>query len=306
MSSVHPEAPSKVKASSGPRSGPSRGEDAPATALKAQVIENFKRLYPMPHVVVKARRVMADPNSSVEQLAAVLRADPALAGRIVKVANSAYYRRRGPVASVQQAAALLGLRNVSQIITLVSHSKMLGQALEGYGLEAGDLWRHSLRTAVFSEELSARAGGEYASEAFLAGLMHDAGKIILNATLLEQSGNGPVAGFGAEGVRAETRILGFDHADIGSELCIKWQLPMALANALRYHHMPHLSADNGLAYVLNLADFLAHRGSELEEGPEAWSVVQSPLSRLGFEPKDALAALTAVESRLEALEEDTL
>jgi HD-like signal output (HDOD) protein len=271
------------------------------------VIENFKNLYPMPHVMAKARRVMADPNAGFDRLAHVLRADPGLAGRIVKVANSAYYRRRGNIASVQQAAALLGMRVVSQIITLVSQSRMLGQALSGYDMEAGALWRHSLATAVLAEVLAGRAGGEYASEAFLAGLMHDAGKIILNP-YLEQSGSVVRSGAGSrtEAVEAEIRTLGFDHADIGSELCIKWQLPVVLANAIRFHHMPRLSVDNGLAYILELADFLAHRMAAPPADSEAWDGVAHSLDRLRLTPEKAAGTIQDVEARLEMLEEETL
>ena len=295
------------------REGPaSPGRDRPAaspvrTVPKAMVIENFKTLYPMPHVVAKAHRVIADPNSSLDRLAHVLRADPGLAGRIVKVANSAYYRRRGNIASVQQASALLGLHVVSQIITMVSQSRMLGQALSGYDMEAGELWRHSLATAIFAEILAGKTGGEYSSEAFLAGLMHDAGKIILNP-YLHRCGEAVKADSGSRtaAVDAEIRILGFDHADIGSELCIKWQLPVGLANAIRFHHMPRLSVDNGLAYILELADFLAHRMVAPPDRPDAWDVVADTLDRLGITPEKAAGMTAAVEERLEMLEEDTL
>lgn len=291
---------------------PSHGPDRPAasrarTVPKAMVIENFKTLYPMPHVMAKAHRVIADPNSSLDRLAHVLRADPGLAARIVKVANSAYYRRRGNIASVQQAAALLGMRVVSQIITMVSQSRMLGQALSGYGMEAGELWRHSLATAIFAEILAGKTGGEYSSEAFLAGLMHDAGKIILNPHL-DRCGEVVQADADSRSaaVDEEIRVLGFDHADIGSELCIKWQLPVGLANAIRFHHMPHLSVDNGLAYILELADFLAHRMVATSDRPDAWHEVADTLDRLGLSPEKAAGTTFAVEERLEMLEEETL
>jgi len=297
----------------GPKEVPaSRRRDRPAArpdraVHKATVIENFKTLYPMPHVMAKAHRVIADPSSSLDRLAHVLRADPGLAGRIVKVANSAYYRRRGNIASVQQAAALLGMRVVSQIITMVSQSRMLGQALSGYDMEAGELWRHSLATAIFAEILAGKTGGEYSSEAFLAGLMHDAGKIILNP-YLDRCGEvvRTDAAPRSAAVDEEIRILGFDHADIGSELCIKWQLPVGLANAIRFHHMPHLSVDNGLAYILELADFLAHRMVAPPDRPEAWHEVADTLDRLGLSPEKAAGTTFAVGERLETLEEETL
>ncbi len=277
--------------------------------LKARVIENFKRLYPMPHVMVKARRIMNDPHADFSTLANVLRADPALAGRVLKVANSAYYRRRGSISSIQQAAALLGMRVVGQIVTLVSQSRMLGQALAGYGLSAGDLWQHSLAVATVSELLARQTGAGDSSEAFLGGLMHDAGKIILNPYLIERAGIGPAArrAAGLEALDMEQALLGFDHADIGSELCIKWQLPTPLANAIRFHHMPHLSSENIMAYVLHLADFMAHRSSSrpAEDDDASWDDMAAPLAFLGLTPAQASAMIESADERLETLEEDT-
>ncbi len=274
--------------------------------LKAQVIDNFKRLYPMPHVMIKARRIISDPKAGFEQLSAVLQADPALAGRIVKVANSAYYRRSGNISSVRHATTLLGLRLVTQIITMVSQSKKLGQAVSGYGMEAGVLWRHSLSVAILSELLARKIGWVDRSEAFLAGLMHDAGKIILDSYLLERAGGRPASPvFGDEAVDMETRTLGFDHADIGCELCIKWQLPIILANAIRFHHMPHISGDNELAYILYLADYTVHRLDDLPEDSESWSEAENVLTYLGLSRKDAAEAAAMVSEHLETLEEDT-
>ncbi len=274
---------------------------------KTQVIENFKRLYPMPHVMIKARNIIADPKAGFEQLAAVLQADPAVAGRIVKVANSAYFRRSGNISSVRQATTLLGLRLVTQIITMVSQSKKLGQAVSGYGMEAGVLWRHSLSVAILAELLARQTGWKDRSEAFLAGLMHDAGKIILDSYIVELDGDDHRSApfFGQDAVGMEIRLLGFEHADIGCELCIKWQLPIILANAIRFHHMPHMSGDNKLAYILNLADYTVHRLEDLSEDSWAWCEVENVLTYLELSRKEATEAAAMVTERLETLEEDT-
>ncbi len=299
----HPSRPSPREGSAG-----TAPRHASTNLLKARVIENFKRLYPMPHVMVKARRIMNDPQADFSTLANVLRADPALAGRVLKVANSAYYRRRGSISSIQQAAALLGMRIVGQIVTLVSQSRMLGQALAGYGLSAGDLWQHSLAVATISEFLARQTGAGDSSEAFLGGLMHDAGKIILNPYLIERTGMGPGArsADGLEALDMEQALLGFDHADIGCELCIKWQLPTPLANAIRFHHMPHLSSENAMAHVLHLADFMAHRSSgRPAEDDASWDDMDAPLAFLGLTPGQASAVMERAGERLETLEEDT-
>ena len=277
-------------------------------SLRMRVIQNVKRLYPMPHVMIKAREIMGDPRADFSRLANVLQADPALAGRVLKIANSAYYRRRGNISSVQQAATLLGMQVVGRIVTMVSQSRMLGRSLTGYGLDAGVLWRHSLAVAVLSELLAQLSGAGDRSEAFLAGLMHDSGKIILNPYLIEAARINPngAGESGSDAVDTEQALLGFDHADIGCEVCIKWQLPVLLANAIRFHHMPHLSSENAMAYVIHLADFMAHHENDLSPDDAVWDRMDASLAFLGLTPARAISLIESAEDRLETLEEDTL
>jgi predicted Zn finger-like uncharacterized protein len=198
------------------------GED-----LKREVTANLKKLYPMPHIMLKARALAANPEADLRQISAILRTDPALASRVLKVANSAYYGRSGKVASLLDAAVLLGVRMLVQIITLVSTSKMLGSALRGFELDSGCLWRHSLTVAVTSATIASRTGLPLRDEAFMAGLLHDAGKIILDPYVIERKSaydalrkyhpNNPLL--------AEQAVLGFDHAETGFALCQKWNIP---------------------------------------------------------------------------------
>jgi len=273
-------------------------------ALKKDVVDNLKKLYPMPHVLLKARTLITgrDNFKSLENL---LNTDPALAGRVLKIANSAYYGLSGKVSSIQMAATVLGSDTLLQIITLLGHSKMLGRDLQGYSQEAGNLWKHSLAVAICAKLIEETFNPRNGEDAFLAGLMHDAGKIILDSYLLERQ---PLFKRYKELTRApitdaEARILEFTHADIGCELCRKWNLPDPLATAIKYHHTPAESGGNRLAYILNLAN---HMAKEITLGREEPSAL----------PDEALEFLSVTEIGLtdlarkaaeafEYLEEDT-
>lgn len=274
--------------------------------LIEDVGKNLKRLYPMPHVTYKARKLINSEKVGFQQISNILKTDPALAARILKVANSSYYGMRGEISSLHHASTLLGAKTLIQIITLVSQSRALGKSLYGYGIQSGDMWKHSLQSAVCANILSVKSSTEDEEDSFFAGLMHDSGKIILDQYVQEREKVfkrymiTAQTGF----LKAEQRILGFDHAYTGYELCQKWNLPEKLAHAIRYHHNPFASGGNRLAYILYIANYMA-RISDDEEDEWDQNRIVDALSFLGFSHSDLSGLMEEAFNAVEALEEDT-
>ena len=273
-------------------------------SLKEAVVKNLKKLYPMPHILLKARNLITG-KKSFKSLENLLNTDPALAGRVLKIANSAYYGMSGKVSSIQMAATVLGSDTLLQIITLVGHSKMLGRSLEGYGLSSGDSWKHSLAVAICARLVQGTIQHQHGDDAFFAGLMHDAGKIILDNYILERRGlfKRYTALTRVSMTTAEAKILEFTHADIGCELCLKWNLPPAMAEAIKYHHTPSASGNNQGAYILHIADHMAHTitDTQKKERPLPTEALKYlPITEIGM--KDLMRK---AEEALENLEEDT-
>lgn len=274
-------------------------------ALNKKVVGNLKKLYPMPHVTYKARKLINSSNASFLEIGNILKTDPALAGRILKVANSAYYRMSGEISSIQHAATMLGGDTLIQVITLVSNSKMLGKSLSGYDINSGDLWKHAITTAVCANILSIKRSPEDEEDSFFAGLMHDSGKIILDSYIVERQEifNRYLSKSKSPFQKAESLILGFNHAHTGYELCLKWNLPKRLAGAIKHHHNPSATGDNKLAYVLNIANYMA---KPLNNNPdENMDQIKLSLKYLGFSESDMDALKEEAYNAVEALEEDT-
>ena len=235
-------------------SGLSTGEN-----LRKMILSSIEDLPPMTQVAQKAREVVSDPDSDFKDLAKVIETDPAIASKILKIANSAYYGSVGTVASVQQASVLLGVKTLQELLTLACAAGLLSGELEGYDLEAGEMWKHSLAVAAATRIIALKDHPALAEDAFSAGLIHDAGKLILSPYVNERKDVFLML-MEPEDVSflsAECKILGFDHAEIASDVCEKWQIPKHISTAIRYHHYPESSNGNGLAYILHVADAVA-------------------------------------------------
>lgn len=240
-------------------STPLAKEQPSGKALRNRILRSISDLPPMPQTVFKGREIMANPSSSFKELAKVLETDQAIAAKVLKLANSAYYGLSGKVASIQHASVVLGHKTLGEILTIAGASGLLGDVLKGYKLEGGDLWRHSLAVAFGSKIIANKQNPALADDAFAAGLIHDIGKLILDQYIFERKE--VFEEFMADGqqsfLAAEKQILGFDHSEIASEVCKSWNVPQTLTIAIRYHHDPSRSQGNELAYMVHMADAIA-------------------------------------------------
>lgn len=228
-------------------------------ALQKIIMRRLKELPPMPQVMFKAREVMNDPKSNFKALSDILETDQAMAARVLRLSNSAYYGLAGKVSSVQHASVLLGYKTVGEIVSMAGSSTLLGDSLEGYKLDSGDLWQHSLSVALSSKIIAKKIKPEIENDAFAAGLIHDSGKIVLDKYLMER--HSLFEDFMKDGQKtfldAEKNILGFDHSEIAALMCQSWKIPNTLTNAICYHHYPARSKDSILAYIVHVADSLS-------------------------------------------------
>jgi len=167
-------------------STPSAKEESSGEDLKKRILKSVGDLPPMPQTVFKVREIISDPNSSFKELSDILETDQAMATRVLKIANSAYYGLSGKVSSIQHASIVLGHKTLGELMTMAGTSGILANKLEGYGLEAGDLWRHSMGVAFGSKIIATKKNPTLANDAFAAGLIHDAGKLILDQHVLER------------------------------------------------------------------------------------------------------------------------
>jgi putative nucleotidyltransferase with HDIG domain len=241
--------------------------------LIRKIIANTTSLPAIPEVMLKVQQLIKHPGTSPAQLAKIIETDPAMVTGILKVANSAYYGFRGKVSTIQHASALFGTRRLAELITAISAGGVLGKAMDGYGLKAGDMWRHSIAVACTAGEIAAVLGIDPLDSAYMAGLLHDMGKIILDPYVRERKVlfDHYYSNFRERAVQdAERDILGFDHAVIAAILCENWNLPRSISFGIRHHHQPASAGGQQLSHIVHLADYITNQAAEGAAGRKAF------------------------------------
>ncbi len=212
------------------------------------LVRQVRDLPALPAAVVRVMQLTDDPKAGTADVARAMASDQALAARVLRLANSAFYGSSRRISTVSEAVTTLGMRTTRNLVMATSCQEMLEQDIAGYALPRGALWRHSLACASAARALAQRARYRATEEAFVAGLLHDIGKVVLNTYLKEQFAR--VFLRAARGdmtfAQAEREVLGFDHAEAGARLLERWNLPDSLVTAVRWHHAPLASPSPSL------------------------------------------------------------
>jgi putative nucleotidyltransferase with HDIG domain len=279
--------------------------------MMQQISAGIDEIPPMPQVVMKAQELLVNPDSSAKELAELLETDAAIAAKVLKMANSAFYGLRGKVSSIQHASMVLGFRNLGEIISVAGVQKSLEKKLPGYGLESEDLWRHSLAVALGSKIIASRKNPELEMVAHTAGLIHDVGKLILDPFVQEEKEtfDSFIVSEQETFLNAEQQILGFDHAEIAAEVCQQWGIPEIISSAIRYHHSPSASLEVELAFILHMADYMSLvTGQGYESDDYLYELEEGTMDFLNFDENDisdlSLELMESVAKMLDFSEEN--
>jgi HD-like signal output (HDOD) protein len=167
-----------------------------------------------------------------------------------------------------------------------------------------DLWEHSLAVALGSKIIAGKKNTKLVEDAFIAGLLHDAGKIILDPYIMERKKafNKLLKDEKPVFIEAEKQILGFDHAEVMSRATRFWRYPETQSTAIRYHHYPLRSGNNELAFIVYLANVAAKKAG-FNSGGTASSLEIDPqiMNRLGFQEEELNPLVAGITEMVEKL-----
>lgn len=229
-----------------------------------KVLSELGELPAMPEVVADALRMLDDPTVDSTSISSVVERDPALTARILRISNSPYYGMKRQVGSIKLALVVLGMREVRNILMgMAAFDTVRGDgALSPIGYS---IWQHSVIVAGLCKKLGAELRVGLQGEDFVAGLLHDIGKLMLlnrmgkgyqRLYLLAQSEQRPL-------FELEQDTYGFNHADVAGSLVLRWQLPQTIADALWFHHATpaldlHDAEDPSLAALVRISNLASH------------------------------------------------
>lgn len=238
----------------------------------------------IPVVAIKVMQLIESENATAEELAKIVSSDPAVAARVLKISNSSFYGCRRQIQTLSSAIVILGFSTLRSLVVAAS----VKQVYKPYGLTEKMLWEHSFAAGLAAKIIANRTRAANEEEAFLAGLFHDIGKIIMNSLDRDkfQEVMGHCYNEGISFGQAEQGVYPFTHDEVGAYVIRKWNFPEILTAAILQHHkLDFTELDDPtlvkLTAVTSLADqFCLKLGIGIREPQEEIDIAGSKAGRM--------------------------
>jgi putative nucleotidyltransferase with HDIG domain len=232
----------------------------------SEIVAKARNLPQVSQPALRLTELLGQADEAEDEVVQLLRSDSLLTAKLLRVCNSSALGLAERVSSVDHAVLLLGHRQVLTLVLSLSYGGAMSVALPGYEMKANDLWRHALLAATAAEAISRRGSIEVdAAMAFTVGLLHDIGKLLVAQALPPKAHsaiNSHILNEGLGTIEAERRVVGTDHAEVGSCLLYVWRLPDSIVEAVAQHHRPVLAPVPQLSALAHLANRIAHLADE--------------------------------------------
>lgn len=237
-----------------------RGTAGAKTGPVAQLAARVEGLPVLPAIAARLLQAVDDPDTSASDLADLINSDPALALRLLRLANSAYYGFPRHIGTVNLAVVILGTETVRDLCLSMLITDCLSQGVQRLPFGLNEFWKHSISAAVAGRLIYRTAGAPNPGEGFIAGLVHDVGKLFLAryfpddyTEVIREVKSGQCSL-----LSAEEGVFQATHPQAAAWLLDSWNLPTWLVQAVRDHHGSH-ETPGRLAQTVTFADLLVRR-----------------------------------------------
>jgi putative nucleotidyltransferase with HDIG domain len=309
-----PSKPGSGATGAGPRTGPStargassvpsqvndpRGPDPLAVRLEREIREGHIELPVLPRIADEVKQLI-DRDADASTLVRALEREPSVAAALLKYANAAIYAGLRDVRDLQQAVMRLGLSSVRETVVSLSAGAVFKNPLPGHEALYETIWLHSLTTAIAARRLAGYVSVPKET-AFLAGLLHDIGRVVVLRGIVTLRERDPQGFHVPDHTVAEfTDAL---HCSIGEALCEAWNIPADLREAIARHHDVALSEPkDALAAVVQVADLMAAKvGASLHPDPDIRLVDRPSFLGLGLDDVKVASLLVDLEDERDAI-----
>jgi putative nucleotidyltransferase with HDIG domain len=229
-------------------------------------LEKIKDLPTLPSVYFKVDKLLKNKEASIDNVARIIEIDVAMSTSILRLVNSAFYGMHSQSNSIPHAVMILGFKAVKNAIVSVAIFDTLSVKDRYQNFDIAGFWRHSVSVAVLSKQLAEKTRLVAPDDAFMAGLLHDIGKIIMLKYFKEDFGKvwQTMQDKKISFADAEQEVASIDHIQIGAYLARKWQLPDQIIEAIACHHYYLTSTQStGLIECVMIANALSNSGYQI-------------------------------------------
>jgi putative nucleotidyltransferase with HDIG domain len=244
------------------------------------------------------------------QVADVIRRDPSLTTRLLRMVNSVYYGLENPVGSIEEAVFYLGVHQIRRLAVLTPVIEDLQKLAGRSRFPWRDFWRHCIGTAVLTRHSLGDVQANPDESDYVAGLLHDVGKLVIASAFTEyfEQIQARLREPGADLLQSESDVLGYNHCEIGALYLNSHKLPESTIQAVRFHHQPRLAtSDHRLVAAVQLSDLLVRRAGIGDSGnpapvtDEVWATAEGWDILFANNPEACAIAQANMERGLEGL-----
>lgn len=226
------------------------------------IIRAFNNIKTLPHVSIRLSKLISDEGSHVEEFEKIIKLDPTLVLRLLRLVNTPYYGLKEKITSISRAVVFIGMKNLRNLVVIEALKDIYGNGPEQNIFSRSHLWLHCAAVSICSQMISERIFGQKGEDAFLCGIIHDIG-MILEHQVAQDLFEGACKTFMADPgsfTRYESEIIGTDHCAVGSLLAGDWKLPGPVKQGiLRHHSHSKTVAPRDLAGLVQIAEYIVSR-----------------------------------------------
>jgi len=226
------------------------------------LLEKFHATKTLSPVAVRLTQLISNEKSTIQEFEKVIKIDPTLVVRLLKLVNSPFFALRQEVDSISRAVVVVGTKNLRNMVVTAALKNVFAQTSPENVFSRARLWLHCAAVSICSQMISERIFGQKGEDAFLCSILHDIGMIVQDQVTRDRfvhtcSTYDPEAGPFIEHERA---AMGTDHCEIGGLLAEEWNLPVDVVDGIRYHHdMEKETVPSSILGIIQVAHYLVSK-----------------------------------------------
>lgn len=269
--------------------------------LASELVQSCTSVFTLPDLHTYVRDVVENADATTEDLAKVLKLDPAISARLLRIANGPLHGASKEIDTITGAVNLIGVQAVKDLVTETTVGQTFSGMLPQF-MDAARFWRKSLFCALVAERMATSCGVDNGERCFVVGLLRDIGHFVLYQTVPQRAQSALIeAGYlEASLAEVEQSNIGCDFAEVGAELIRSWEMPVHIEQAVRCQLSPKDAGEYALhASIVHLAGVVAdHEELEPSRRPPVLPFSPHAITATGFVLANLPALLTDVHTQL--------